>query len=217
MASILLISPDRSLQAFVPEVLAGSGHTLTTADSPDTATVARSRVLIDLVLVDTLTGSLQEIRDAFAAPFVFIAAGTGILPGRLPLREGDHVVAKPVAAADLRAAIAQTLRAPADHTGTITFSGVTLDRERQLLRSESGAIQLTPLEFHLIDYLARANGTVMSSEDLLQNVWRYAPGTGSSDVIRSHLKNLRAKLREIAISPDLIETVPRRGYRLSAG
>lgn len=217
MASILLISPDRSLQDHVPQVLAGSGHTLTTAESPDAAIAARARVLVDLVLVDSLTGSLQELRDTFAAPFVFIAAAKSMLPGRLPLRDGDHVVAKPVAAADLRSAIANVLRAPADHAATVSFSGVTLDRSQQLLSSDWGVIQLTPLEFQLIDYLARANGSIATSEDLLQNVWRYAPGTGSSDVIRSHLKNLRAKLREISVSPGLIETVPRRGYRLSAG
>lgn len=220
MASILLITPDRALESYVSQLLAAGGHQVTEAESVEHATSLGARIPVDLVVADSLTPDLATLRDVIAShgkelPFVFIAAGAGLLPGRLPIRDGDQVVAKPVAAADLVSAVVTALDEPAGQADEVDLAGVTLDRQQQQLRSPGGSVQLTPIEFQLMDYLARAGGNITSTEALLRDVWNYAPGTGSSDVIRSHLKNLRAKLREIEVSPDLIQTVPRRGYRLS--
>jgi DNA-binding response OmpR family regulator len=220
MASILLITPDRGIQNYVSQLLAVDGHQVAHADTGERAVSVGVTIPVDLVIADSLAPSLAELRDLLApkereVPFVFLAAGANLLPGRLPIRDGDQVVAKPVAADDLRSAISAALHSSTVEVASVEIAGVTFDRSQQRLVSDGGAVQLTPIEFQLMDYLVRANGAIASTEDLLQNVWRYAPGTGSSDVIRSHLKNLRSKLREITASPDLIETVPRRGYRLA--
>ena len=59
---------------------------------------------------------------------------------------------------------------------------------------------------------------MMTLEDLKEHhyikVWEFFPGTGSSELVRSHVRNLRNKLRTVTGGADLVQTVPRRGYRL---
>ncbi len=74
---------------------------------------------------------------------------------------------------------------------------------------------MTSTEFRLMEYLAQRQGVIASSEELLEKVWEFHPGTGSSELVRSHVKNLRAKVRIAAPGRELIQTVPRRGYRLA--
>jgi len=92
--------------------------------------------------------------------------------------------------------------------------GVEVDREAQEVRGQRGTVSLTPTEFRLLMYLAERSGHVVSSAELLERVWEFYPGTGSSELVRSHIRNLRAKLRRASGGRELIRTTPRRGYRL---
>lgn len=215
MASILLVTHDPTLAAQVTQALSMVAHAVTTADSRTSAVAAAVRAAIHLVIADALIDGLRELRELLAGmPFVFIGAGA-VLPGRLPMKDGDQVVGRPLSDDDLRAAVVAALRsAPASGT-RVELGGIVLDRQEQRLLAGGRSVQLTPIEFQLIDYLAQVRGGIASAEELLQYIWRYAPGTGSSEVVRSHLKNLRSKLRRLTVSPDMIQTVPRRGYRLA--
>ena len=54
--------------------------------------------------------------------------------------------------------------------------------------------QLTPVEYDLLRYLMLRPGEVISAERLLQEVWRYYPGTGDTAVVRMQVMNLRDKI-----------------------
>jgi hypothetical protein len=55
---------------------------------------------------------------------------------------------------------------------------------------------------------------VVTNDEILEHVWGFAPGTGTSEVIRAHVRNLRRKLQLLGAPRDVIWTVPGRGYRL---
>ncbi len=74
------------------------------------------------------------------------------------------------------------------------------------------AVHLTPTEFRLVVYLARCPGQPVAFADLLAHVWQYPEGTASVEVIRAHVRNLRAKLRAAGMPVDLIRTHRRVGY-----
>jgi DNA-binding response OmpR family regulator len=217
VASILLITRDAALRAHVTQALVSERHVVTVAECGASAVAATVRVSVDLVIADSLTPELDKLRGSIGidVPYVFLAAGASMLPGRLPTARGDQVVGKPVDARDLLAAVAAALRSLPALSAQVDLDGVTLDRPGQRLLKGDASIQLTPIEFRLMEYLVQVRGGIASNEDLLQEIWHYAPGTGSSEVVRSHLKNLRSKLRTLTASPQLIETVPRRGYRLA--
>mgnify|MGYP000023540936 CR=1 FL=1 len=75
----------------------------------------------------------------------------------------------------------------------------------------------TPVEFDLLQFLMRNAGKVFTAEQLLQEVWRYPPGTGSQELVRAHVKNLRAKLEPNPRRPVFLKTIGRFGYTITPG
>ena len=75
---------------------------------------------------------------------------------------------------------------------------------------------LTPVEFELIYHLMTHAGEIFSSDRLLQEVWDYPSDTGSPDLVRMHIRNLRQKIEVDPKNPKVIITVPRRGYTIGS-
>ncbi|MEU0516696.1 response regulator transcription factor [Streptosporangium sp. NPDC006007] len=88
-------------------------------------------------------------------------------------------------------------------------AGVRLDPGRRLVTRDGEEIALTKKEFAVLEELMRAEGAVVSQEDLLDKAWdeNIDPFT---NVVRVTMMTLRKKLGE----PQVIETVPGVGYKL---
>ncbi|MGS2643974.1 response regulator [Streptosporangium sp. LJ11] len=88
-------------------------------------------------------------------------------------------------------------------------SGVRLDPGKRLVTRDDTEIALTKKEFAVLEELMRAEGAVVSQEDLLDKAWdeNIDPFT---NVVRVTMMTLRKKLGE----PQVIETVPGVGYKL---
>jgi DNA-binding response OmpR family regulator len=221
MASILLITPDRSFEDYAMQVLSTAGHQIIRVGNAEEAARAALTLPVDVVVADSLAPDLPAARERLEATgrhvaFVFVSPSTTQWAG-VPLRDGDRLVQKPASSGELRAAVAELLRASEVMGNQLDLCGVTFDRVGQRLRRGAEVAQLTLTESHLLDYLASVRGTIASSAELLDHVWHYTGGTASSEVVRSHLKNLRHKIRAVNEGRDLIETIPRRGYRLVIG
>ena len=81
--------------------------------------------------------------------------------------------------------------------------------------ASSRSVLLTPVEFELLNHLMKYPGQIFSSEQLLQEVWDYPPGTGDPALVRMHIRNLRTKIEPAgADKPAFIHTVVRRGYTI---
>jgi DNA-binding response OmpR family regulator len=95
----------------------------------------------------------------------------------------------------------------------LRISGLTLDtRTFEVSTPEKKAVLLTPTEFDLLYHLMLHAGQVFSSERLLQEVWDFPYDTGSTDLVRAHIKNLREKVEADPKNPVYVKTVPRHGY-----
>ena len=77
-------------------------------------------------------------------------------------------------------------------------------------------IELTKLEFDLLDVLAAEPGVVFSRRQLLERVWG-PDWFGDDHVVDVHLANLRRKLGDDAAAPRYIRTVRGVGYRIGTG
>jgi DNA-binding response OmpR family regulator len=77
---------------------------------------------------------------------------------------------------------------------TLSAAGLSLDRGLFALTGEAGSVTLTPTEFRLLEYLMERPGVVVAADELLEKVWGFFPHTGSRDVVRTHMRNLRAKI-----------------------
>ncbi len=94
-------------------------------------------------------------------------------------------------------------------------TAIKLSRDAYELRGEAGSVLLTPTEFRLADYLMEQVDRIIGTEELLQRVWGYYPRTGNPEVVRSHVRNLRLKIKRATSSDEMIQTVPGHGYRLT--
>jgi DNA-binding response OmpR family regulator len=75
-----------------------------------------------------------------------------------------------------------------------------------------GKVRLTPVQYELLHHLMSHPGEIFSPGRLLDEVWDYPSDTGSPDLVRVHIKNLRERLEENPRKPRFIRTVPGYGY-----
>ncbi len=88
----------------------------------------------------------------------------------------------------------------------------TIDPERGLARGQDQDIHLEPRVTELLNYLASRSGQVVSRAELLDAVW---PGViVGDDVLTNTVAKLRRSLGDDPKSPELIQTIPKRGYRI---
>lgn len=108
--------------------------------------------------------------------------------------------------ARVRALGRQTRPAPPP---VIERAGVTVDTSRRLALRDGRALPLSRMEFGVLEVLLRAQGAVVSGDDLIEEVWEEHTSY-RTNAVQVTLSTLRAKLGD----PPVIETVPGTGYRL---
>lgn len=77
-------------------------------------------------------------------------------------------------------------------------------------------VLLTPIQFDLLYFLMSHAGEVFSAERLLREVWDYPFDTGSPDLVRVHVRNIRERIEADSAHPVFLRTVPGHGYTISA-
>jgi two-component system, OmpR family, response regulator RpaA len=99
----------------------------------------------------------------------------------------------------------------------IQIQGYILDTKTyELTIPEHGKIRLTPIQYDLLYHLMSHPGEIFSPNRLLDEVWDYPSDTGSPDLVRVHIKNLRERVEIDPHLPNFIETVPGYGYTIRA-
>jgi DNA-binding response OmpR family regulator len=85
-------------------------------------------------------------------------------------------------------------------------------RTFELHTPDHGKLRLTPVQFDLLYHLMSHHGQIFSPTRLLDEVWDYPSDTGSPDLVRVHIKNLRERIESDPGNPQFIRTVPGYGY-----
>ncbi|HSO27221.1 MAG TPA: response regulator transcription factor [Anaerolineales bacterium] len=93
-----------------------------------------------------------------------------------------------------------------------------LDTRSHEIHTEDGRrVLLTPVQYDLLYHLMSHTGEVFSPARLLDEVWDYPTNSGSSDLVRVHIKNLRERIEKNPKQPQFIRTVPGYGYMIDPG
>ncbi|MFI6783969.1 response regulator transcription factor [Micromonospora sp. NPDC050276] len=122
----------------------------------------------------------------------------------------DDYLTKPFALVELSARVhALTRRARPAAPPTLRRAGIQLDPARHEVRRDDRHVALSRKEFAVLAELLRADGAVVSAEELLERAWdeHIDPFT---NVVRVTVMKLRRKLGD----PPVIETVPGSGYQI---
>jgi two-component system KDP operon response regulator KdpE len=127
----------------------------------------------------------------------------------------DDYVTKPFAAGELVARVRAALRRSARgavESNALTLGDIVVDLARRETHGPAGAIHLTPLEYRLLETLARQAGTIVRQTQLIREVWG-PDKTGDARSLRVAVKNLRAKLEPDPRRPRFLVTEIGLGYR----
>jgi DNA-binding response OmpR family regulator len=87
-----------------------------------------------------------------------------------------------------------------------------LDTRSFKVTTPNGTTLLTNVQFDLLYHLMSNANEVFTSQQLLQDVWDYPRDTGSPELVRAHIKNLRDKIETNPKDPDYIRTIQGHGY-----
>lgn len=228
MSTVLFVSGTGSVGQSASQHLAAKGYDVVLTASATEALRSLHTLTVDAIIFDTAVPDMsaqdfchwlrqdprcEDVPTLFLAPAAF-----RWLPDSLPMRIGrDTLVSKPFLCSEVEQTLKRLLGPPTMSVPkTLTVGDLSLDRGLFALSSEGGSVTLTPTEFRLLEYIMERPGTVVTAEELLEKVWGFFPHTGSGDIVRSHMRNLRRKIAKVARGREVIRTLPRRGYRFAA-
>jgi DNA-binding response OmpR family regulator len=123
----------------------------------------------------------------------------------------DDYLVKPFAFEELVARIRALLRRPAETVIVeLNQNGITLNTVTRKVTRSNKEIELTTKEFSILEQFLQHPNEVLTRDKIMSHVWDFA-FEGFSNVVDSHIKNLRKKLQKK--NETLFETVHGVGYR----
>jgi DNA-binding response OmpR family regulator len=228
VSRVLLIEDNRDYAATIRLNLEREGYDVVVAPTGLAGVEAALTADPDLIVLDLMLPGLngftvlQRLRDAGQQAPVLILTARGAEEEKLRgfgLGADDYVV-KPVGLLELLARVRALLKRGPPGSGAPrsrhTLGDLEIDLAARTVSRAGAAVPVRPKEFELLAALLRHPGRVLSKEELLRDVWGYAPGTHSRTV-DTHLAALRRHLGDDPRVPRYVVTVHRAGYRLGPG
>lgn len=132
----------------------------------------------------------------------------------------DDYLVKPFEMEELqvrvRALLKRTRQIPesASTRELLTLGEITLLPEIYSVKINDNTAKLTPIEFDIFNLLFQNHGNMVSSAQLLKDIWGYSPDD-DIETIRVHIRHLRSKLDKISEGKKYIETIYGGGYKLN--
>ncbi len=217
---VLVVEDEKQIASFIRKGLEEQGFTVEWSDNGDEAYELVTSQQYDAVVLDIMLPGrdglsiLKNLRkQKNAVPVVLLTARSELDERLEGLNLGaDDYLTKPFFVEELIARLhAVTRRASGDAMSILQQGDLHVNVITREVRRGEQAIELTPREFAVLEYLLRAPGRVYTRTQILEHVWGYDfdPSTNLVDV---HIQRLRKK-----ISPEdrdeFIDTVRGIGYR----
>jgi DNA-binding response OmpR family regulator len=223
---ILVVDDDALMRRSVAYNLEQAGYRTSNAANAEDALAMAQRDKPDLVLLDIgLPGmdgldALRSFRDQIKVPVIFVTARRRDLDEVLGLELGaEDYITKPFEMMVLLAHVkvvlrrTETILPQVTSPGPVTAGDLTLDALAHTATLAGKPLELTHREFNLLHALMMHAGQVLSTQDLLTNVWG-AEYTGEPQVVYVHIRWLREKIETVPAEPERIVTVYGIGYKL---
>jgi len=221
---ILVVEDDIEAQRYLVQGLKESGHVVDDAADGDLGlSLALSRPY-DVAIIDRMLpkmdglGIVAEMRErGNTTPVLFLSALSEVDDRVKGLKAGgDDYLTKPYAFVELLARVDALMRrrSPVTVKTRLQVGDLDLDLLTRAAKRGDQMIDLQPREFHLLEYLMRHAGQVVTRTMLLESVWEYHfdPQTNVIDV---HISRLRAKIDKGFDTP-LLHTIRGAGYMIRA-
>ncbi len=224
--SILLVDDDNLLRRSLAFHLEQAGYQVQTSANAEDALSIFQRQPPDLILLDIgLPGmdgldALKAFKAQRDVPIIYLSARRRDLDQVVGLELGaDDYITKPfdidVLLARVKAVLRRTLAPPEANLPPtpVSVGNLEIDPAAHTVTLDGNPLNLSPREFDLLHALAMHPGMVVSTNDLLAQVWG-AEFYGEPQVVYVHIRWLREKIETDPDHPQRIITIRGVGYKL---
>jgi len=224
---VFLVEDDQSLASLVSDYLILQGFKVSIEERGDLAT---NRILTekpDIVVLDIMLPGkngldiCRELRASSTLPIIMLTARGDEIDQIVGLEVGaDDYIAKPAQPRLLLARINALLRRiesdqqdnnVQNQSNELTFGDLSIQSQKQEVYWQQRLVELTTNEFDLLNLLAQNAGTILSRDDLL-NQLRGFGYDGMDRTIDMLISRLRKKFDDDPSKPKRIKTVWKKGY-----
>ncbi len=225
MNRVLLVEDEEGLIITLSDRLQSEGFDVSVASNGLDGFQTALENSFDIIILDVMLPKkngfdvCRDLRkDGIETPILMLTAKGETIDKVLGLKLGaDDYLTKPFEVMELLARIEALLRrSPVSmkngSPNNFQFGEVEIDFKRAEVFKNKAAIELSAMEFKLLQFLIENRGNVHSRDELLDAVWGYdaMPTTRTVDV---HIAWLRQKLEENPKHPKFIQTVHGLGYK----
>ena len=230
MSKILVIDDDTAINELIKVNLELEGHQVIQAYDGIKGFALCKQELPALVILDVMMPDVdgftvaQRIRkndETKDIPILMLTALSQLNDKVNGFNIGvDDYLVKPFEMQELevrvRALLKRTNQIPksASTRDLLTLGEVTLLPETYSVKINEKTAKLTPIEFDILNLLFQNHGNMVSSAQLLKDIWGYLPDD-DIETIRVHIRHLRSKLNKIADGKKYIETIYGGGYKFT--
>ena len=230
MSKILVIGDDTAINELIKVNLELEGHQVVQAYDGIKGFALCKQELPALVILDVMMPDVdgftvaQRIRkndETKDIPRLMLTALSQLNDKVNGFNIGvDDYLVKPFEMQELevrvRALLKRTNQIPesASTRDLLTLGEVTLLPETYSVKINEKTAKLTPIEFDILNLLFQNHGNMVSSAQLLKDIWGYSPDD-DIETIRVHIRHLRSKLNKISDGKKYIETIYGGGYKFT--
>lgn len=224
MPVVLVVEDEPQICRFLRAALEAEGWRVHEAQTLQRALIDAASRKPDLIILDLGLPDgdgldfIVSFRRWSLVPIIVLSARAGEASKIQALDTGaDDYLTKPFSVGELLARVRSTVRrrnqAGVDPTGVVQFGEVRIDQQARLVTKSGVVVHLTPIEYRLMAVLAANAGRVVTSLQLLREVWG-PKNEDNSHYLRVYMGHLRLKLEDDPAQPLYLVTESGIGYRL---
>lgn len=164
--------------------------------------------------------TLMKLRETRNIPVILLSAKSEDADKILGLTAGaDDYVTKPFNPSELVARVKSQIRrytalgSIEKQSGEIVIEGLHINTENRTVKVDGEDVRLTPMEYKILELLARNRKRVFSAEEIYRNVWNEDIAVGDN-TIAVHIRHIREKTEINPKEPRYVKVVWGIGYKI---
>jgi len=224
--TILIIEDNRGIQMSLMDELEAEGYRVFIAGDGNEGLNLVKEKDPDLIILDIMLPGLdgyevcKRLRsEGNTTPIIMLTVKNKEIDKVLGLELGaDDYVTKPFSVRELSARVKTLFRRQEEYSGTSESCNIgetSLNFRKYEATRKGVKIDFTPLEFQLLQFFAKNRGTVLTRDQMLEQVWGKDNVVISLRTIDSHVASIRKKLEEDPSNPKFIMNIRGVGYKLA--
>ncbi|HSJ70600.1 MAG TPA: response regulator transcription factor [Acidimicrobiia bacterium] len=221
--TVLVVDDEPMVREVVSAYLRREGYSTIEVGDGAAAMKAVEHDRPDLIVLDVMLPKLDgysllaELRKSTTVPVILLTARSEEVDRVLGFELGaDDYVVKPFSPRELTARVRSVLRrsVPIDAPGVVhEFGDLTIDGVARETRIDGEVVDMPPLEFDVLMFLASNPRRVFSRAELLEKVWGSSAEWQDPSTVTVHVRRIRQKIEADPDDPTRIVTVWGKGYR----